>query len=408
MRPLLFTCPLVFCAASASAQSGTTFQLPPDSDSTARPQAQGPIDVEGENRSAPIVIGSPTPTATPRATPTVQPSPRATPAATATPTPRATRPAAEGRPLPTSERTVETREVLQEPARQNRTAASTPDPAADTVDAPGEIAPEAEGANTAAPSTAVPVEDVAPAPTIAPNPEPAPATRELPEWAWLAGLAAALVALLAVGFAIRKRMRAGKGEVGVAMSPAPQPEADDKAPGTAAPAASTAAPSAATPTPQMAALEVKAQALTLSRSVMNASVSYRLTLVNRGRNAISDIRLNGELTTAHGSVPTEQLLADPAHSFPELHALDRLEPGERATLRGEVRLPLREVRALRQGNVPIFVPLLRMTARANEVEPRAYTYVIGTQSAQQNERASPFRLDEPPRSYTPLTTRPIG
>ena len=86
----------------------------------------------------------------------------------------------------------------------------------------------------------------------------------------------------------------------------------------------------------------------------------------------------------------------------------RLEPGQRSVLQGELRLPLREVRAIRQGSVPVFVPLLRLTVRAANLEPQAHTYVIGTRNAQKGARPNPFRLDEPPRTYAQLTTRALA
>ena len=50
----------------------------------------------------------------------------------------------------------------------------------------------------------------------------------------------------------------------------------------------------------------------------------------------------------------------------------------------------------------MFVPLLRMTVRAANMEPRAYTYVIGTRPADKGARPNPFRLDEPPLLHTQL------
>ena len=66
------------------------------------------------------------------------------------------------------------------------------------------------------------------------------------------------------------------------------------------------------------------------------------------------------------------------------------------------------MRALRQGNVPVFVPLLRLTVRAANLKPRAYTYVIGAKPLERGARPNPFRLDEGPRSYGQLTTRALA
>ena len=219
--------------------------------------------------------------------------------------------------------------------------------------------------------------------------------RGLPVWIW-GTLAAALLLLLALAVFLlaRRRRKPTMQQAEVAdLSGPPLREVG--------PASSLAQPAAPS-------LEVEAHAVTLSRSVMNASISYRVTMVNRGREPITLIEVHGDVTTAHGRVPAAQQLADTEQSFPELHTHARLAPGERITMRGELRLPLREIRALRQGSVPVFVPLLRLTVRAQNMQPKAYTYVIGTRAAEKGSRPNPFRLDEPPRSYAQLTTRALA
>ena len=111
---------------------------------------------------------------------------------------------------------------------------------------------------------------------------------------------------------------------------------------------------------------------------------------------------------AKEGIPADQQLADTRQEFPELHEHARLEAGQRTTMQGQLRIPLQEVRALHQGNVPVFVPLLRLAVRAAELEPRAYTYVIGTRASGKGARPTPFRLDEGPRNYAQLSTRALA
>ena len=164
MRRALFPCLLFFAATTAHAQSASDFQLPPDPDATptARPQAQGPIDLEGENRSAPRVILPPTATPTPTVTPRPTPSERAS--ETPRPQPSATRSA---RPnLPTSDAPVSTREVLAEPApRAGAPARSTAE------------RPEAERSATPTDSTVIETGTGEPAP----EPDAALPANVLPE-----------------------------------------------------------------------------------------------------------------------------------------------------------------------------------------------------------------------------------
>lgn len=403
MRSSILSCALLVCAvlaaAPASAQPATDFRLPPDpqSTSTSSPQAEGPVDLEGDTRSAPRVIGTPTPTPRPSALPSPRataPQPTATPSASPAPRPTAT---GTGRALPASDGPVPTRQILSEPqgapvdpAEQTGTAQSAPDEfapeesvteSAESTTLPGAVAlPDSEGGDSASQDASRTIADMA---------------RGLPVWIW-GTLAAALLLLLALAVFLlaRRRRKPTMQQAEVAdLSGPPLREVG--------PASSLAQPAAPS-------LEVEAHAVTLSRSVMNASISYRVTMVNRGREPITLIEVHGDVTTAHGRVPAAQQLADTEQSFPELHTHARLAPGERITMRGELRLPLREIRALRQGSVPVFVPLLRLTVRAQNMQPKAYTYVIGTRAAEKGSRPNPFRLDEPPRSYAQLTTRALA
>ncbi|MBY8337373.1 hypothetical protein KYN89_09945 [Alteriqipengyuania sp. NZ-12B] len=403
MRRALFPCLLFFAATAAHAQSASDFQLPPDPDATptARPQAQGPIDLEGENRSAPRVILPPTATPTPAVTPRPSASPRAS--ETTRPQPSATRSA---RPnLPTSDAPVSTREVLAEPAPRASapSRASTDSQDSGAGSAPGDTGVVDTGAQETAPEpdAALPA-NVLPETVPDDTAQPVDAfdassdNEGTPGWLWgalMAGLALLLGAVIL--FAARRRSRA-RAEVQAApadLSGPPLREIHKHS---------------ALSRLEAASLGIEAHATTLSRSVVNATVAYRLTIVNRGRAPISQVRIAGDLTTAHGRVPTSQQVADPDHSYPELHTIDHLDPGERAVIRGELRLPLSEVRALQQGQVPVFVPLMRLTVRTAEQKPSAHTFVIGNKPAGSAARPAPFRLDEGPRTYSQLTTRALA
>ncbi|MCD1623778.1 hypothetical protein [Citromicrobium bathyomarinum] len=403
MRRALFPCLLFFAATTAHAQSASDFQLPPDPDATptARPQAQGPIDLEGENRSAPRVILPPTATPTPTVTPRPTPSERAS--ETPRPQPSATRSA---RPnLPTSEQPVSTREVLAEPApRASAPARSTAErPEAERSATPtdstvietgtGEPAPEPDAALPAnvLPET-VPDDTAQPVDAFGASSD----NEGTPGWLWgalMAGLALLLGAIILFAARRRRRTRAEVQAAPADLSGPPLRKIHKHS---------------ALPRLEAASLGIEAHATTLSRSVINATIAYRLTIVNRGRAPISQVRIAGDLTTAHGRVPTSQQVADPDHSYPELHAIDHLDPGERAVIRGELRLPLSEVRALQQGQVPVFVPLMRLTVHIAEQKPSAHTFVIGSKPAGSAARPAPFRLDEGPRTYSQLTTRALA
>lgn len=393
LLPLLLV--LMFVAVPAAAQSVRDFQLPPDPESTqsSQPQAQGPTDLEGQNRAAPRVIATPTPT--PQTTPTAQPTPRATATPTSTPSRQPTRAATSGPTLPVSDRPVPTREVLSEPTRtpEPRAASDGDQASPDTASAIDNAAEQPASESTIAfpdseadqPTSAAPTRGLA----------QSSSTGEALPWAWIALAAIGVLALLAIAFLFLRRKRSPQEAKPKAIDISGQPLREHKR-------------HTILDRPDTGSVEVEVHAVALRRSVMNASISYRLTLINRGREPITLIDVAGDVTTAHGRVPADQQLAHAEQSFPELHRLDRLGPGQRSTINGELRLPLREVRALRQGSVPVFVPLMRLTVRAANMKPRAYTFVIGTRTEEKGARPNPFRLDEPPRSYAQLTTRALA
>lgn len=152
------------------------------------------------------------------------------------------------------------------------------------------------------------------------------------------------------------------------------------------------------------ALAIAVEAVRMDRSVLNATVGYRVTIRNRTAQALSGVAVEADLVSASRERPTEQQLASPAQALTPRHATDRLAPGQSLRFEGQVRLPLSEASAIWQGRAALLVPLLRVRATAAGSLPVATTLVIG-RSEGQAARPQPFRLDEPPRSYAPLAQR---
>lgn len=142
----------------------------------------------------------------------------------------------------------------------------------------------------------------------------------------------------------------------------------------------------------------------MDRSVMNATVGYRVTLRNRTAQALTGLAIEADLVSASKERPAEAQLASPGQALAPRHTADRLAPGQSMRFEGQVRLPLAEVSAIWQGRVGLLVPLLRVRATAAGAQPVATTLVIGRREGAA-ARPQPFRLDEPPRSYAPLAQR---
>ena len=367
--PTLFRLPFVALVLAApaglSAQSAQDFQLPPNPTPTSSPNVQGPVDTEGSSVPArPRVIATPTPS--PRPTPArtgaaiVQPIPQAS----ATPAAGTTRPATtRTAPVPTP-----TSPGIQPPQREIL-------PAPQSVP----ITPEPLEQEDPTATERGPV--VQPQPSTPAASEPV-ATNDGTPWLWPA-IGGGILALLGLGFLVSRRRRE--------VEP-PQIERP-----VVAPVATAVAP---------ADLQLRAEAIKLTRSVMNATLHYRVHLLNRSKAAIGNVELGADVVSAHGGIPVEQQVASSTQALERRHVFDRIAPGQSVRYEGQVVIPLSQARIIRQGKAPLFVPLLRVRIDGLGQEPLVKTFVIG-QGVPDGGRVSPFRLDDGPRSYQPIAARAL-
>ena len=130
------------------------------------------------------------------------------------------------------------------------------------------------------------------------------------------------------------------------------------------------------------ALRIEATPSHLTRSLMAATFTCRVALVNRSDTALENVTVELDMITAHGSVPTTDQVADPDRSLPH-----------------EVRLPTAEIRIMQQGSAQLYVPLLRVRAMAEGQTPVARTFIVGTLPEEGAKKLQPFRLDEMPQTY---------
>ncbi|MBT8427889.1 MAG: hypothetical protein KJO02_07655 [Erythrobacter sp.] len=361
----------LFLAAPTAlfAQSTRDFQLPPAPTPTASPQVQGPVDSEGSNVPArPRVI----PTATPTPVPTPVPTATANPAATVQPLPTSTPTPTAGVPAATTPRTVTPSAV---PTNYTTTVPVQPPASLPDSDAvlPG------TGSEQASPEGDLP----APALDVAPQAQSEAMASEQAEWLWPA-VGGGILALLGLGYLVsRRRKNAEPPQIErpvVAVSGAGTVGATD--------------------------LQLRAEAIKLTRSVMNATLHYRVTLLNRSGSALSNVALGADVVSAHGGVPVEQQVASSSQLLEKRHTFDRIAPGQSVRYEGTVMIPLSQARIIRQGNASLFVPLLRMRIDGAGEEVLVKTFVIG-QGVSDGGRVSPFRLDDGPRSYEPIAARAL-
>lgn len=340
----------LLAAAPLAAQAARDFQLPPAATEAPDSRVQGPVDTD-----APVPVR-------PRAIATDQPVP--VPA----PSPSPTIPPVVGAPAPAA---APTRGALpRDSAAPSLRPQASPTQALPTTTPPSPAPAVLPGANAAGPA-----------------PLPAPATRAVvvaapnsagfQSWLWLAFGAVAVAG--AAGFLFARRRRA-------AVSP----------PTIVAPAVPAVDPGNA--------LALAVEAVRLDRSVLNATVGYRVTVRNRTARPVSGLSVEADLVSASRERSTEQQIALPDRALAPRHSAERLAPGQSVRFEGQVRLPLSQASAIWQGRVGLLVPLLRVRALAADAPPVVTTLVLGRREGAA-ERPQPFRLDEPPRSYSPLAQR---
>lgn len=153
-------------------------------------------------------------------------------------------------------------------------------------------------------------------------------------------------------------------------------------------------------------LSVQATAIRLDRSFLNATLHYRLTLINRAQQALSEVSVGADLVSAHGNAAPEAQLAMPGLALEPRHRIARIAPGQQMAVEGQVQLPLAAANVIRQGSVALLVPLLRLVISGAALAPLARTFVIG-QTQVGTTRLQPFRLDDQPQSYQPIAQRAL-
>ena len=147
------------------------------------------------------------------------------------------------------------------------------------------------------------------------------------------------------------------------------------------------------------ALRIEATPSHLTRSLMAATFTCRVALVNRSDTALENVTVELDMITTHGSIPTTDQVADPDRSLPEAGRIAVIAPGKSVEFAHEVRLPTAEIRIMQQGSAQLYVPLLRVRAMAEGQTPVARTFIVGTLPEEGAKKLQPFRLDEMPQTY---------
>jgi Meckel syndrome type 1 protein len=144
------------------------------------------------------------------------------------------------------------------------------------------------------------------------------------------------------------------------------------------------------------ALEITAA----SRSLMMFTLEYRLTIANRSERAVGDLNTAMQLACARaGAAPS-------SGAAQGLASIDRIGPHQARSLTGTLQLPLSAIAPLRQGQTPLFVPLVHVTLEGESLPAQVRSFVIGTPSA--SGRVHPITLDVPPGGIAGLVAQAVA
>ncbi len=161
----------------------------------------------------------------------------------------------------------------------------------------------------------------------------------------------------------------------------------------------TAAPASSDDAPR---LDLTLEIISATRSVMMFTVQYRLNIANRSDRAVTDLAAAVQLACARASGGN----APSAGAAQSNAGIARVGPQQARSITGTVQMPLSAIAPLRQGQTPMFVPLVHVTLEGESLPAQARTFVIGTPSP--SGRVHPILLDAPPGGIAGLVAQAVS
>jgi len=296
------------------------------------------------------------------------------------PTPESSRPV----PVPTPARRPSGELQQQErdapPRAESTESSSAPEPALAPVTEDEGQRPENPPAKTSLPS-----------PETAAEPVPEAAASD---WLLLT-FGALLFVLLGATFLWRARR-------------AKPPPAEPLRHGRTAPSSTDPIPPAAEPRQPKPTIALDFQPNTANATLINAVLSFELTLSNQGGDALTGIKVNGAMVQAakDGGVDPGSIDLSP------LHQVEKLVIGEDEKICAEFRVPLASIPPIMFRSQALYVPLVHISIEYTDESGfqhfQAATYLVGTEHQPPRPKLAPLRLDLGPRGFGPLGYRTLS
>lgn len=141
-------------------------------------------------------------------------------------------------------------------------------------------------------------------------------------------------------------------------------------------------------------------------TLMGWTVGYRLTLRNRGAVAVEDVRIAMAMTNADAAQPAHLAAFFAAPVADPVHRLAQIAPDEAQDITGELRIGHHELRPLEVAGHALLIPVIAVAVEHAAGRDGA-AFVIGQEGASPQDRMAPFRLDQGPRHYRGIGSRPV-
>ena len=267
--------------------------------------------------------------------------------------------------------------------------------------APVEQAPPPPAGATPGPAPLPSTELAPPTPLPTPadsTPVPAPTDSDGPAY-WLYGLPAAALALLGLALFYRRRQRSRELAYAAAVEPVAAP-----APIPAAPPKPRADP---VPRPW---LELELKTVRASFSAVEALIEFELSISNTGGSPARNLKIDVKMFNAGGAQDQEigAFFRTAGRQSTKLN-LPGIRHGTTGVIRGEVAMPLEEMKAMKLDGRMLFVPVVAVNTLYEWGEGRSgqssKSYVVGRELETPSEKMGAFRVDQGPRIWRTVGQR---
>ena len=149
-------------------------------------------------------------------------------------------------------------------------------------------------------------------------------------------------------------------------------------------------------------IDLTLEIISATRSVMMFTVQYRLNIANRSDRAVTDLAAAVQLACARASGGN----APSAGAAQSAAGIARVGPQQARSITGTLQLPVSAISPLRQGQTPLFIPLVHVTLEGQGLPADTRTFVIGTPSP--SGRVHPILLDVPPGAIAGLVAQAVS